>query len=388
MTNEILALNSIAKTADVVFGNKYKLVKESKEPVAVVLRSFKMHDYTLPSSVLCVGRAGAGVNNIPLDRYASEGVVVFNTPGANANAVKELVILSMLLSARKVFDGICWSQTLLGSGSEVEKLVEGGKSNFSGGEILGKTLAVVGLGAIGILVANTAVDLGMMVIGYDPYINVESARKLNPKVVIKHDLAGILSCADYISLHTPLNDGTRGMICEKSIMGMKKGVSIINASRSELVDNEALKAGLKNGHINRYVTDFPTASILGVDNVVPIPHLGASTAEAEDNCGHMVANQIVDFIENGNITNSVNFPACRLDRTGKQRLTIIHKNVKGVLSAITDLVGGSGINISGFVSQSGGGTFAYAILDLDSELSTDMLKKVEKLENVVKVRVI
>jgi len=385
---EILALNAISPLANEALGKKYKIVTGSKSPVAIMLRSFKMHDYALPESVLCVGRAGAGVNNIPIAEYAKKGVVVFNTPGANANAVKELVIASLFLCGRKVVDGINWSQTLKGKGAEVEKLVESGKSNFVGGEVLGKNLGVVGLGAIGVLTANAAHNLGMKVTGFDPYISVKGAWSLNHNVKKEDSLDALFASSDYISLHTPLNDSTRGMINAKTIKQMKDGVNIINCSRGELVDNDAIIAALKSGKVNRYVTDFPTESLLGIEGVIAIPHLGASTPEAEDNCAVMVAEELVDFIENGNIVNSVNFPACSLKRDGKQRLCIIHHNVKNVISTITDIVAKDGVNIDGFVSKSDGKELAYAIVDCDEVLDKKTIDKISKLDTVIRLRVI
>ena len=385
---EILALNAISPLANNALGKKYKLTKDSKNPVAIMLRSFKMHDYNLPESVLCVGRCGAGTNNIPVADYANKGVVVFNTPGANANAVKELVIASLFLCGRKIFDGINWAQTLKGKGTEVEKLVESGKSDFVGGEILGKTLGVIGLGAIGVLAANAAHNLGMKVVGYDPYISVQGAWNLNHNVRKEDDLNTLLSTCDYISLHTPLNATTRGLIGKDAFKLLKNGINIINCSRGELVDNDALITNLKNGKVNRYVTDFPTECLLGVPNVIAIPHLGASTPEAEDNCAIAAANEIVDFIENGNIVNSVNFPACVLKRDGKQRITIIHQNVKNVISSITDIIGSDGINIGGFVSKSDGKDLAYAILDVDEKLTAKTIEKIKQLDTVIKLRVI
>lgn len=385
---DILRLNEISPVVDEIFKGKYKMAKEAANPAAVILRSFNMHDYKLPESVLCVGRAGAGVNNIPTESYAEKGVVVFNTPGANANAVKELVVLALLLCGRKVTDGINWAGTLKGKGAEVEGLVEKGKGQFVGGEIAGKKLGVVGLGAIGVLVANAAVSLGMEVSGYDPFISVKGAWNLSRHVKQETDLKAIFSECDFITLHTPLNASTKAMIGADAIGLMKDGVNIVNCSRGELCDNTAVIAAIKSGKINRYVTDFPSEALLGIENIVTIPHLGASTPEAEDNCAYMVAKQIVDFIENGNIENSVNFPACSLKRDGKQRITVIHLNVKNVISSITDTIGKEGVNIGGFVSQSDGKKYAYAILDLDEPVSDQVIDKIRKLENIVKVRVI
>lgn len=382
---EILKLNEISGVACEAFGSKYKMVKDAAKPAGIILRSYNMHEYAIPESVCCIGRAGAGVNNIPVDKCSANGVVVFNTPGANANAVKELVLCSLLLCGRKIAAGIDWASHL--TGDDVAKQVESGKKAFVGGELLGKTLGVVGLGAIGVLVANACVELGMKVVGYDPYISVDGAWHLNHNVVKETDLNKLLSESDFVTLHVPLTGETRGMINADAIKHMKNGAALVNCSRGELVNNDDLKAALSKGKLSRYVTDFPNAEVIGVENVVAIPHLGASTPEAEDNCAIMVARQMVDFIENGNITNSVNFPSCKLTRSGCQRITVIHKNVKNVLKSMTDLISGEGINISNFVSQSKG-DYAYCILDLDEKLGDAVLRKLEKLDNIIKVRLI
>lgn len=382
---EILKLNEISPVANEAFAGKYTLTKESAAPAGIILRSFNMHEYEIPASVSCIGRAGAGVNNIPVDKCSAKGIVVFNTPGANANAVKELVICALLLSGRKIVDGIRWAGSL--QGDDVVKQVESGKKAFVGREIQGKTLGVVGLGAIGVLVANACVDLGMKVVGYDPYISVDGAWNLNHNVVKETDLNKLFTECDFITMHVPLTDTTKQMINAQSVALMKQGAAIINCSRGELVNNKDVVAALKSGKLSRYFTDFPCAELLNVENVITVPHLGASTPEAEDNCALMVARQMVDFIENGNITNSVNFPTCKLNKSGCQRITVIHKNVKNVLKSLTDLISGEGINISNFVSQSKG-DYAYCILDLDEKLQNGVLEKLEKSDNIIKVRVL
>ena len=385
---KVLKLNEISGVvADVFAPRGFELVKDCADPVAIMLRSFDMHGYALPESTLCVGRAGAGVNNIPHAEYAQKGVVVFNTPGANANAVKELVICALLMCGRKISDGIAWAQSLKGKGAEVPKLVESGKKAFAGSEILGKTLGVVGLGAIGRLVANVAVDLGMKVIGYDPYISIDAAWNLNSNVQKASDLDFVLANSDFVTLHIPYLPATKGMISADAIAKMKQGANLINCSRGELVDNDAIKAAIGAGKINRYVTDFPCEDVLGVENVIAIPHLGASTEEAEDNCARMAAAEIADFVENGNIANSVNFPNCKSERRGKQRVTVFHKNVKNVISSISDVIGKEGINISGFNSQASG-DMAYAILDLDEAISPATENKIRALDNIVRVRIV
>ncbi len=385
---KVLKLNEISSVVDSVFApENFQLVKECANPDAIILRSFDMHAYSVPDSVLCVGRAGAGVNNIPTAEYAEKGIVVFNTPGANANAVKELVLCAMFLCCRKITDGINWASTLAGKGAEVPKAVESGKKAFAGSEILGKTLGVVGLGAIGRLVANAAVELGMQVIGYDPYISIDAAWNLNHNVQKETDLNSLLAKCDFLTLHIPYLASTKGIIGEKELRTMKDGANLINCSRGELVDNTAVIAAVKSGKLNRYITDFPCEELLGTENIITIPHLGASTEEAEDNCAKMAAHEIVDYIKNGNITNSVNYPACTSPRVGKMRLCIFHKNVKNVISSVSDAIAKDNINISAFNSQSGG-TMAYAILDLDDEASESTIEKIRKLNNIVRVRVI
>lgn len=383
----ILKLNEISKVANKEFSENYALVKEAENPDAIVLRSFNMHEYDIPSSVLCVGRAGAGVNNIPLDKCSEKGIVVFNTPGANANAVKELVVCGLLLAGRKIVEGIEWAASLKGKGAEVTKAVEKGKSAFVGCEIKGKTLGVVGLGAIGAMVANVAIKLGMNVLGYDPFISIDGAWNLDHHVVKETDINEIFKKSDFITLHVPLNDSTRSLVNKNTLALMKDGSAILNFARGELVDAAAVIDALESEKLSRYVTDFPTEEMLGVKNLIAIPHLGASTPEAEDNCAVMVARQMIDFIENGNITNSVNMPACKMPRQGKSRITVFHKNVKNVLSAITAVIGEEGINIANLMSQAKG-EYAYLILDLDENLSDAALDKIKGMDSVVKVRTI
>ena len=383
----ILKLNEISKVANKEFSDNYALVKEAENPDAIVLRSFNMHEYDIPSSVLCVGRAGAGVNNIPLDKCSEKGIVVFNTPGANANAVKELVVCGLLLAGRKIVEGIEWAASLKGKGAEVTKAVEKGKSAFVGCEIKGKTLGVVVLGAIGAMVANVAIKLGMNVLGYDPFISIDGAWNLDHHVIKETDINEIFKKSDFITLHVPLNDSTRSLVNKDTLALMKDGSAILNFARGELVDAVAVIDALESEKLSRYVTDFPTDEMLGVKNLIAIPHLGASTPEAEDNCAVMVARQMIDFIENGNITNSVNMPACKMPRQGKSRITVFHKNVKNVLSAITAVIGEEGINIANLMSQAKG-EHAYLILDLDENLSDAALDKIKGMDSVVKVRTI
>lgn len=382
--HKVIKLNAISAAAAPEFGSDY-VFGDFSDPEAILLRSFNMHDYAMPESTLCVGRAGAGVNNIPIDACSQRGVVVFNTPGANANAVKELVICGLFLAGRKIADGIAWAKTLEGKGADVGKTVEKGKGAFVGSEIKGKTLGVIGLGAIGAMVANAAIGLGMKVLGYDPYISVDAAWNLNSGIKKETDVNEIFKQSDFISLHVPLNDGTRATVNKDTIAIMKDGAAILNFARGELADENAVIEALKSGKLTRYVTDFPTDALLTTENVVAIPHLGASTPEAEDNCAVMVARQVVDFIENGNITNSVNMPNCALPRQGKSRITVFHRNVKNMLGSITSIIGGEGVNISNMLSRAKG-DFAYLMLDLDEELSTDALARISGLNDVIRVR--
>lgn len=382
--HKVIKLNAISAAAAPEFGSDY-VFGDFSDPEAILLRSFNMHDYAMPESTLCVGRAGAGVNNIPIDACSQRGVVVFNTPGANANAVKELVICGLFLAGRKIADGIAWAKTLEGKGADVGKTVEKGKGAFVGSEIKGKTLGVIGLGAIGAMVANAAIGLGMKVLGYDPYISVDAAWNLNSGIKKETDINEIFKQSDFISLHVPLNDGTRATVNKDTIAIMKDGAAILNFARGELADENAVIEALKSGKLTRYVTDFPTDALLTTENVVAIPHLGASTPEAEDNCAVMVARQVVDFIDNGNITNSVNMPNCALPRQGKSRVTVFHRNVKNMLGSITSIIGGEGVNISNMLSRAKG-DFAYLMLDLDEELSTDALARISGLNDVIRVR--
>ena len=383
-TQQILSLNKLGTAASEAFGARYAIVEASDSPIAIVLRSYKMHDYALPKSVLAIGRAGAGVNNIPHANYAKSGVVVFNTPGANANAVKELVILSLLLCARDCIGGIVWAQTLKGGGVEVEKTVEKGKSNFGGDEISGKNLGVIGLGAIGVLVANASAALGMHVIGYDPFVSDYNKAQLHNTIKIESDLNALLPQADYLTLHAPLTEGTKGLINAKTISAMRRHVNIINCSRGELCDTAAIIDALKSGKVNKYVTDFPSDNCLCVPGIIPIPHLGASTHEAEENCARMAAQQIVDYIESGNITNAVNYPAVMLKRTGKQRITIMYNVGNDVLASVTGLLGG---NIAA-IANAENAAHGYIIVDVKKELDKAVIEKLSAIDGIVRIRVI
>ena len=384
----ILTLNAISRVIDDVFDNTYNVSNDAESPVGIMLRSFKMHDYKLDENTIAIARAGAGVNNIPCTEYAEQGVVVFNTPGANANAVKELVLSALFIGSRNIIAATDWVKTLKGQGDEVGKLVEKGKSNFAGCEIKGKKLGVIGLGAIGALVANAALDLGMEVYGYDPFLSVGAALRLSSSVKVVKELNDIAKNCDFITIHIPyIADQNKGIINSGLIRKMKDGVVIINCARGELVDNQAIIKATESGKVAKYIVDFPADEIIGVKNIVCIPHLGASTEEAEDNCAVMAAKQLIDYIENGNIVNSVNYPTCAMPRTTAYRLVILHKNTQNILAQITGTVGNEGINISNLTNQSKG-DYAVTILDIDNEVSDDAIKHIADVENIIRVRVI
>ncbi len=382
---KVLTLNKISKFGlEKLPTDAYSVSDEEKNPDAILLRSFKMHDMELPKSLLAVARCGAGVNNIPLDKCAEEGVVVFNTPGANANAVKELVLTALLISSRKIVDSYNWAQSLKGT-EGVAAAVEKGKSQFAGPEITGKTLGIVGLGAIGVLVANAAVALGMSVIGYDPYLSVNGALKLDGSVKYTANLDDIYANSDYITVHVPLNADTKEMFCKESFAKMKDGVRIINLARGELVNVSDMKAALAEGKVARYVTDFPNEESVGVEGIITLPHLGASTPEAEDNCAVMAANEMREYLENGNIINSVNYPACSLPKSDKERVCILYKNSADIAGKITSVFGDKNVTIDNMISKSRG-DFGYSIIDADG--AGNASDAVSEIDGVIKVRVI
>ena len=384
----ILTLNAISPVINDIFDATYNVSNDVNSPVGIMLRSFKMHDYTLDENTIAIARAGAGTNNIPVKEYAEQGVVVFNTPGANANAVKELVLAALLIGSRNVMNATDWVKTLKGQGDEVGKLVEKGKSQFAGQEIAGKTLGVIGLGAIGALVANSALALGMKVCGYDPFLSVNAALKLSSEVKIVKELDDIAKNCDYITIHIPyIADQNKGLINAGLIRKMKDGVILVNCARGEIVDNNDIIKATESGKVAKYIVDFPADELIGAKNVICIPHLGASTEEAEDNCAVMAAKQLIDYIENGNIVNSVNYPTCAMPRTTDYRLVILHKNTQNILAEITGTVGKEGINISNLTNQSKG-DFAVTILDIDNEVSADAIKHISQVENIIRVRVI
>lgn len=350
----------------------------------VLLRSYDMKKSILPESLVAIARAGAGTNNVPVDRCSEKGIVVFNAPGANANGVKELTLLALLLSSRKVYDGIRWVNTIE---SDVERLVEKGKSQFQGPEIEGKTLGVVGLGAVGVLVANMGVKLGMKVIGYDPYISVQKAIGLSWDVTYSTSRNALLSEADYVTLHIPLMDETKGFMDVDKISKMKKGSKLLNMSRGGLVDDNAIIKAISTGRVSCYVTDFPTERLVNQEGVICIPHLGASTPESEENCARMVAEQLIDFLENGNISNSVNFPNCYMDRTdGTSRIVILNKNVPNMISSLSAVFGKYNINIISMVNKSKG-DYACNIIDIEPDKGNGKkLMELKKIDGIINVR--
>ena len=382
----VQTLNKISAVGLGKLGEGYTYGDNVENPDAILVRSASMHDMEMPASLLAIARAGAGVNNIPLDKCSEQGIVVFNTPGANANAVKELVLAGLLLSSRKIVAGIEWAKTLKGNGDAVGKMVEKGKSKFAGPEIKGKTLGVIGLGAIGALVANAAIALGMDVIGYDPFLSVDGALQLSRHITHVPTLDEIFANSDYITVHVPLTPDTKNIICADNIAKMKDGVRILNYSRADLCNSADVVAGIQSGKISSYVTDFATDDLLGVDGVIAMPHLGASTPESEDNCAEMAAKEIKDYLENGNITNSVNFPAAKMARTGDVRYCVLHKNVPSILQTILSFVSEQGANIENMENKSRK-DYAYTIIDVTGATS-DLTSKIQDVEGVIRVRVL
>ncbi len=381
---KVQTLNKIAKIGLNVFDDKYTFGDEVENPDGIILRSFNMHDMELPESLSAVARAGAGTNNIPIDKCSERGIVVFNTPGANANAVKELVIAGLLLASRKVVQGINWAKTLIGEGDQVGKLVEKGKSNFVGPEITGKTLGIIGLGAIGVRVANAAHALGMNVIGYDPYLSVDAAWSMTRAAKKANDLDTILAESDYISIHVPATKDTKGMFNQDLFKKVKKGARLLNFSHTKLINDAAVIAALQDGTVAAYVTDFATEELLKCESVVVMPHLGASTPESEDNCAVMAAQELKDFLENGNIRNSVNFPNCDMGKVCGSRVTIAHKNIPSMITKITDIFAKDGINIENMTNKSKG-DLAYTMIDTHSALDGTIKDDLKAIEGVIKV---
>ncbi len=384
---KIKTYNKISKSGLANFDDKYTVGDEVENADGAIVRSAALHDTEFPATLQAIARAGAGTNNVPIERCSEQGIVVFNTPGANANAVKELVIAGLFISSRRVISGIEWAKTLKGSGDEVGKLVEKGKSAFTGPEIKGKKLGVIGLGAIGVMVANAANSLGMKVYGYDPYLSVKSAWNLNHNAVYISDINEIFAECDYITIHVPLTDSTKNLVNADSIAKMKDGVRILNFSRAALVNSTDIKAALEAGKVAAYVTDFPTEDVLDVDGIIAIPHLGASTPESEENCATMAAKELIDYIENGNIVNSVNLPEITMPRSGKHRVCVIHKNIPNVLTKITGVISDDNVNIENLLNKSRG-DYAYTMLDIDDADTATLQGEIEEIEGVIRVRII
>ncbi len=384
----IETLNNIsAKGLELLPDDNFEVTASAENPDGVLVRSANMHDSELPESLLAIARAGAGTNNIPIDKASERGIVVFNTPGANANAVKELVLAGMVLSGRNIIDGIAWVNSLEGEGDDVPALVEKGKSRFVGPELAGKTLGVIGLGAIGVKVASMGTRLGMKVLGYDPYISVDSAWQLARSVEHCENISDIIANADYISLHLPVNEHTKHFIGKEELTQVKEGVRIMNFARGGLVDIDALLPALENGRASCYVTDFPTAQLINQPGVICIPHLGASTPESEDNCARMAAQQLRDYLVNGNVLNSVNLPTVSAPRNGGSRFCIIHQNVKGVLAGITNAMNNDGVNIDNMINRSKG-DIAYTIIDIADAPSDALVEKVSAVEKIIRLRIL
>ncbi len=380
----ILTLNKIAACGTDIFDRAAYAVGDSIEnPTAIMVRSAKMHEMEFGNELLAIARAGAGVNNIPVDRCAEEGIVVFNTPGANSNAVKELAICALLLSSRKITEAAAWAASLKGT-PDAPKTVEGGKAKYAGPEIMGKTLGVIGLGAIGGKIANAAISLGMDVIGYDPYLSVNAALNLKPQVKVVADINDIYKNSDYITLHVPYTPEGKNMIDEAQIATMKDGVRIINLARGELVNSEAVVKAIADGKVAKYVTDFADDVVLGVDGVIVLPHLGASTPESEDNCAVMAAHELIDYIEKGTIKNSVNFPNAELAKTGDHLVCVLHKNIPALLTQITGTVAEKGANIENMVNKSKK-DWSYTMLDVAGSVDVEAIKAID---GVVGVRVL
>lgn len=383
----IKTLNEISPVINKVFTADYAVGSEIDNEDAIIVRSAKMHDMPISDSLLAVARAGAGYNNIPVDKCSERGIVVFNTPGANANAVKELTIAGMLLAGRDIVGGIEWARTLKGEGDKVAALVEKGKNHFVGPELKGKKLAVIGLGAIGTMVANAGHALEMDVYGYDPFLSVEHALMLSRAVHKAGDLDKLLAEADFVSLHLPLTDKTRGMVDADMLSKFKPGAALLNFSRGELVDGAAVLEAVKAGRLRRYVTDFPSEDMLGAEGVIALPHLGASTPESEDNCAEMAAQELSGYLTRGAIINSVNYPACDPGYTDGARLCVLHANVPNMVGSVTALLAAQGINIANMVNKSRG-ALAYTVIDADGEIGANVVKAVGAVENVYKVRLI
>ncbi|GHV90760.1 D-3-phosphoglycerate dehydrogenase [Spirochaetia bacterium] len=384
----IQTLNKISPLGLELFPrDKYEVASELPNPDAILVRSADLHSVEIPDSVKAIARAGAGYNNVPVEACSKRGVVVFNTPGGNANAVKELVLAALLLSSRNILGGINWGKTIADKADEVPDLVEKGKSKFDGPELRGKTLGVVGLGAIGVMVANDAISLGMDVIGYDPYISVDAAWNLSRQVTRADTLEGLLTKADYVTLHIPLSDTTKGLLNAEKFRFMKKGARVINMARGGLVNEADIIAALGTEHLSSYVTDFPSAELLGCPGAICIPHLGASTPEAEDNCAVMAVHQLMDFLDAGTIRNSVNFPRCRLDLRAPHRLLVANRNIPNMVGQITTILAEININIMDLINHHRD-DYAYNIIDTEQKIPEEALERLKKVDGIIRVRTI
>lgn len=386
---KIATMNKISPKGLSTFGEKYSIIENPDEADGLILRSADLHNVPFSSKILAIARAGAGVNNIPLERCAEQGIVVFNSPGANANAVKELVISGMLLASRHIPQALKWTETLR---EDVKKSVEKGKSQFAGTELKGKTLGVIGLGAIGVLVANTCIKLGMKVYGYDPFISIQSAHELSHKIPVYKDLGQMLGECDYITIHVPVSDNTKGMIDKRRFSEMKDGAVLLNYARDTLVNEDALLEALENNKLKYYITDFPNSTIIGQEHVIATPHLGASTKEAEDNCAEMAAQSMMEYMENGNIVNSVNFPECDLGPISPDidaRIAILNKNIPSILGKITGILADLDINTKNLTNKSKG-QFACTLIDIDGaeHVSREKLTELLDFDGIIKVRVL
>ena len=384
----IKTMNKISAVGLNTFDREYYEVGEDlTEEDAILVRSAKLHDYAFPESLRAIARAGSGVNNIPLDRCSEQGIVVFNTPGANANAVKELVLCSLLLASRDVAGGIRWVRQQVEDGTDVTTVVEKGKSAFIGPELYHKTLGIIGLGAIGSLVANIALSMGMDVYGYDPYLSVDAALRLDRHVKVVKDVRELYKKSDYITMHIHFTPETKHLINAEAIAAMKRGARVINLARGEIVDDDAMIAALETGRVASYVTDFPNNRLVAAPHVVAMPHLGASTPESEQNCAVMAARELQDYLESGNIRHSVNLPDVEMTRSGVCRMCIIHKNVPAMLANITTLLSRDGINVENLSNKSKD-YYAYTIVDLSTDVEEAVIEEVKQLPNVIRVRVI
>lgn len=382
----IQTLNKISAIGTDRFDAKYKIVDKAENPDAIMVRSAAMHDMEFGENLLAIARAGAGVNNIPVQRCAEEGICVFNTPGANANAVKELVLTGLFMSSRDVFGGLKWAATLEDGETSVAKQVEKGKSQFVGPEIQGKTLGIIGLGAIGALVANAAISLGMKVVGTDPFLSVGAALRLKPAVTVVKSNDDVFAECDYLTLHVPYNKDTAGMINAETIAKMKDGIRILNYARGELVNDDDMLAALESGKVACYCTDFPNAKTANVKGIIATPHLGASTPESEDNCAIMAADELIEYLETGNIRNSVNLPNAEMTAVGT-KICVVHKNVPAMIAAVTTAAASNGLNIENMVNASRG-DFAYTMLDVVGNVTENMVDTLSRIEGIIRVRVI